>query len=58
MTVKQGLTGLWQISGRSDLNYEERMKLDLFYIHNWSLVLELKIIFFTILRILFRKGAY
>jgi lipopolysaccharide/colanic/teichoic acid biosynthesis glycosyltransferase len=49
---------LWQISGRSDLSYEERMKLDLFYIHNWSLWLELKIIFFTFLRVLFRKGAY
>jgi exopolysaccharide biosynthesis polyprenyl glycosylphosphotransferase len=58
MTVKQGITGLWQISGRSDLNYEERIKLDLFYIHNWSLWLELKIILFTILRVLFRKGAY
>jgi len=58
ITVKQGITGLWQISGRSDLNYEERIKLDLFYIHNWSLWLELKIIFFTILRVLFRKGAY
>jgi exopolysaccharide biosynthesis polyprenyl glycosylphosphotransferase len=58
MTVKQGITGLWQISGRSDLSYEERMKLDLFYIHNWSLWLELKIIFFTFLRVLFRKGAY
>jgi exopolysaccharide biosynthesis polyprenyl glycosylphosphotransferase len=58
MSVKQGITGLWQVSGRSDLNYEERMKLDLFYIHNWSLMLELKIIFFTILRVLFRKGAY
>ncbi len=58
MTVRQGITGLWQISGRSDLNYEERIKLDLFYIHNWSLVMELKIIFFTILRVIFRKGAY
>lgn len=58
MTIKQGITGLWQISGRSDLNYEERIKLDLFYIHNWSLWLELKIIFFTVLRFIFRKGAY
>ena len=58
MTVKQGITGLWQVSGRNDLTYEERMKLDLFYIHNWSILLELKIIFFTFLRILFRKGAY
>lgn len=58
MTVNQGITGLWQVSGRSDLNYEERMKLDLFYIHNWSVLLEIKIIFLTILRILFRRGAY
>jgi exopolysaccharide biosynthesis polyprenyl glycosylphosphotransferase len=58
MSVKQGITGLWQISGRSDLSYEERMKLDLYYIHNWSLWLELKIIYFTVLRVLFRKGAY
>jgi exopolysaccharide biosynthesis polyprenyl glycosylphosphotransferase len=58
MSVKQGITGLWQISGRNDLNYEERIRLDLFYIHNWSLVMEIKIIFFTILRVLFRKGAY
>lgn len=58
MTVPQGITGLWQVSGRSDLTYEERMKLDLYYIHNWSLMLEFKIIFLTILRVLFRKGAY
>jgi exopolysaccharide biosynthesis polyprenyl glycosylphosphotransferase len=58
MTVNQGITGLWQVSGRSDLNYEERMKLDLFYIHNWSVLLEIKIIFLTVLRILFRRGAY
>jgi exopolysaccharide biosynthesis polyprenyl glycosylphosphotransferase len=58
MSVSQGITGLWQVSGRSDLNYEERMKLDLFYIHNWSVLLEIKIIFLTALRILFRRGAY
>ncbi len=58
MSVKQGITGLWQVSGRSDLTYEERMKLDLFYIHNWSILLEIKIIFLTVMRVLFRKGAY
>ncbi|GAG99817.1 unnamed protein product, partial [marine sediment metagenome] len=51
MQVKQGITGLWQISGRGDVNYEERIKLDLYYIQNWSIWLELRIIFLTILRI-------
>ncbi len=58
MQVKQGITGLWQISGRGDISYEERMKLDLYYIQNWSIWFELRIIFLTILRILFGKGAY
>lgn len=58
MTVKQGITGLWQVSGRSDLDYEERMKLDLYYIQNWSIWLEMKILFLTIIHILTGKGAY
>ncbi len=58
LQVKQGITGLWQISGRGDVSYEERMKLDLYYIQNWSIWLELRIIFLTILRILFGRGAY
>lgn len=58
MQVKQGITGLWQISGRGDVNYEERIKLDLYYIQNWSIWLELRIIFLTILRIFFGRGAY
>ncbi len=58
MIVKQGITGLWQVSGRSDLDYEERMKLDLYYIHNWSIWLEIKILFLTVIHILTGKGAY
>ena len=58
MEVNQGITGLWQVSGRSDVNYEERMKLDLYYIQNWSIALEFRIIILTILRMFFNRGAY
>lgn len=58
MQVSQGITGLWQVSGRSDINYEERIKLDLYYIQNWSIWLELKIVVLTIMRIFRGSGAY
>lgn len=58
MQVNQGITGLWQVSGRSEISYEERIKLDLYYIHNWSIWLELKIIFLTALKFLPSKDAY
>jgi exopolysaccharide biosynthesis polyprenyl glycosylphosphotransferase len=58
MEIKQGITGLWQVSGRSDVNYEERMRLDLYYIQNWSIALELRIIVLTVLRMFFNRGAY
>ncbi|WP_461389212.1 sugar transferase [Desulfosporosinus fructosivorans] len=57
LRVKPGLTGLWQVSGRNDVSYEERIQMDLFYIHNWSLVFDLKIILQTIPAVLYRKGA-
>jgi len=57
LRVKPGLTGLWQVSGRNDVSYEERIQMDLFYIHNWSLTLDLKIIFQTIPAVLLGKGA-
>lgn len=57
LRVKPGLTGLWQVSGRNDVSYEERIQMDLYYIHNWSLTLDLKIIFQTIPAVLYRKGA-
>jgi len=58
MQVNQGITGLWQVSGRSDINYEERIKLDLYYIQNWSIWLELKIIALTVIKIFRGSGAY
>jgi exopolysaccharide biosynthesis polyprenyl glycosylphosphotransferase len=58
LNVKQGVTGLWQVSGRSDLSFEEMVKLDLYYIQNWSIGMDLKIILRTIPTVLFSKGAY
>lgn len=57
-TVKPGLTGLWQISGRSDVNYEERIRLDMYYIRNWTIWLDIYILLSTIPAVLSRKGAY
>ena len=58
LNVKQGITGLWQISGRSNLGFEEMVKLDLYYIQNWSIRMDIKIILKTIPAVLFRRGAY
>lgn len=57
-SVNGGLTGLWQVSGRNDTTYEERVTLDTFYARNWSIWLDLCILFRTIGAVLFRKGAY
>jgi Undecaprenyl-phosphate galactose phosphotransferase WbaP len=56
--VRGGLTGLWQISGRNDTSYGERVKFDVFYVRNWSVWLDLYILFRTIETVLLRKGAY
>ncbi|HEY3025897.1 MAG TPA: sugar transferase [Pyrinomonadaceae bacterium] len=56
-SVKPGLTCLWQVSGRSNLSFEEWMQLDLEYIDQWSLVLDCRILLRTIPAILFAKGA-
>lgn len=56
--VKPGITGLWQISGRSDLSEEERIRLDHSYVDNWSVVLDLVIVFRTVRAVLRREGAY
>ena len=53
-----GMTGYWQISGRSDLSFEEMVRLDLYYIENWSLSFDLKIILKTLGAVLRRQGAY
>src|SRR5216683_2827029 len=58
LTVKPGLTGYWQVNGRQEVNYEERVGMDLHYINNWSLAMDLKILFKTPYAVLKRKGAY
>ena len=58
LDVKQGITGLWQISGRSELNFEEMTRLDLYYIQNWSIAMDIMIILKTLPAVLFSKGAY
>ena len=56
--VLPGLTGLWQVSGRSDLSFDELIRLDFYYIENWSIWLDLTIIARTVPVVLARKGAY
>lgn len=57
LSVKSGLTGLAQVSGRRDISFDERRALDLYYIQNWSLGLDFRIMFRTIGAVIFRKGA-
>jgi exopolysaccharide biosynthesis polyprenyl glycosylphosphotransferase len=56
--VRAGVTGWWQINGRSDVSLEEAVRMDLFYIENWSLALDLYILLKTIGVVLRRRGAY
>jgi exopolysaccharide biosynthesis polyprenyl glycosylphosphotransferase len=58
LAVRPGLTGLWQVSGRSDLSWEQSVRLDLFYVDNWSLGLDLSILRRTIRAVLGHHGAY
>jgi exopolysaccharide biosynthesis polyprenyl glycosylphosphotransferase len=58
LLVKPGITGLWQVSGRSDLTWDESVRLDLSYVENWSLGLDLSIIARTVVAVLARRGAY
>ena len=58
MNILPGITGLWQVSGRSDVSSEQRFALDLFYIEHWSLGLDLEIIVKTPAVMVFGKGAY
>ena len=57
-SVKPGLSGMWQISGRSDTGYEERVMLDTYYIQNWSIWLDIWIVIKTIWVVIKHKGAY
>ena len=56
--VLPGITGLWQVSGRNNTTYDERVSLDAFYVGNWSVWLDLYILFRTIRVVLLREGAY
>jgi exopolysaccharide biosynthesis polyprenyl glycosylphosphotransferase len=58
LEVRPGLTGLWQVSGRSLLSFDEMVLLDIYYIENWSLWLDFKIMLRTIPQVLFGDGAY
>lgn len=58
LLVKPGLTGLWQISGRSDLPWEEAVRLDLRYVEDWSLALDAVILWKTLRAVLYGQGAY
>jgi lipopolysaccharide/colanic/teichoic acid biosynthesis glycosyltransferase len=57
LSAKSGLTGLAQVSGRRDISFEERRLLDIYYIQNWSLLLDIQIIFRTVATVLLRRGA-
>ncbi len=56
--VKPGITGLWQVSGRSNLSWEDSVRLDLYYVENWSIVGDLVILWKTAKAVLAREGAY
>jgi lipopolysaccharide/colanic/teichoic acid biosynthesis glycosyltransferase len=59
LSVKPGMTGLWQVSGRSDMNYEERVRLDMYYVRNYTVWLDLQILFIqTLPAVLLGRGAY
>ncbi|GAB3228615.1 sugar transferase [Glycomyces halotolerans] len=58
LLVRPGITGLWQVSGRSDLSWDDAVRLDLYYVDNWSLTTDLQILSRTAAVVLRRKGAY
>jgi len=58
LQVKPGMTGLWQVSGRSEVPFDEMCLLDIYYIENWTMTLDAQILMMTIPRVLLRHGAY
>ncbi|MBI4900195.1 MAG: sugar transferase, partial [Actinobacteria bacterium] len=58
LDVRPGLTGLWQVSGRSDLSWDDTVRLDLYYVDNWSLLQDLMILTRTVGAVLNSRGAY
>ncbi len=58
LLVRPGITGLWQVSGRSDLSWQDSVRLDLYYVENWSLALDAMIVWKTVFAVFRREGAY
>jgi len=58
LMVRPGMTGLWQVSGRNDTDYETRVYLDIWYVKNWSLWYDLALLFKTVKVVTSRSGAY
>ena len=58
LTIRPGITGLWQVSGRSDITYDERVRLDMYYIRNWSIWFDLQLLLQTIPAVVRGRGAY
>jgi lipopolysaccharide/colanic/teichoic acid biosynthesis glycosyltransferase len=58
LVVKPGITGLWQVSGRADLPWEEAVRLDLRYVENWSLAVDVMILIRTVSAVARSAGAY
>lgn len=58
LTIRPGITGYWQVNGRSDVSYEERVSLDMFYIRNYSIWFDFQLLFQTIPAVLRKRGAY
>ncbi|MCY4145018.1 MAG: sugar transferase, partial [Chloroflexi bacterium] len=58
LQITPGVTGWWQVRGRSNIPFDEMCELDMYYINNWSLSMDIEILLLTIPRVLFRRGAY
>jgi len=58
LTVRPGVTGFWQVYGRQEVSYEERVRMDIEYIRNWSLGMDLKLLCLTPWRVICGRGAY
>jgi lipopolysaccharide/colanic/teichoic acid biosynthesis glycosyltransferase len=58
LRIRPGMTGLWQVSGRSDLSWDESIRLDLYYVDNWSMIQDLQILGRTFKAVVGSRGAY
>ena len=58
LSVKPGITGYWQVCGRSGVGYPERVNIELYYVYNQNLLLDIKILLKTVIQVIGRKGAY